>query len=112
MLGDSTDITYSQSAQQLLARFAVMIPEKLWRGHARLRLPPANPVRCPQSAPQPLARLASMISAKLRRGHALSAEHEFGAQASRVERVACAKNIHGTHIVYTGALSHFATSIR
>ena len=77
-----------------------------------MRLAPANPVRCPQSAPQPLARLASMISAKLRRGHALSAEHEFGAQASRVERVACAKKIHGTHIVYTGALSQFATSIR
>ena len=63
---------------------------KLWRGHARLRLPPAIPVRCPQSAAQPLARFASMISAKLRRGHALSAEHEFGAQASRVDRVACA----------------------
>ena len=112
MFGDSTDITYSQSAQQLLARFAVMIPEKLWRGHARLRLPLANPLRCPHSAPQPLARLASMISAKLRRGHALSAEHEFGAPASRVERVACAKKIHGTHVVYTGALSQFATSIR
>jgi len=96
VLGDSTDITYSQSAQQLLARFAVMIPEKLWRGHARLRLPPANPVLCPQSAPQLLARLASMISAKLRRGHALSAEHEFGAQASRVDRVACAKKTKGT----------------
>ena len=39
-----------------------------------------------------------MISAKLRRGHALSAEHEFGAQASRVERVACAKKMHGTHV--------------
>ena len=67
-----------------------MISEKLCRGHARLRLPPAIPVRCPQSAPRPLARIASMISAKLRRGHALSAEHEFGAQASRVDRVACA----------------------
>ena len=31
-----------------------------------------------------------MISAKLRHGHALSAEPEFGAQASRVDRVACA----------------------
>ena len=48
-------------------------------------------VRCPQSAPQPLARFASMISAKLRRGHALSAEHECGAQASRVDGVACVK---------------------
>ena len=37
-----------------------------------------------------------MISAKLRRGHALSAEHEFGAQASRVYRVACAKKRKGT----------------
>ena len=55
-----------------------MISEKLWRGHARLRLPLAIPVRCPQSAPQPLARFASMISAKLRRGHALSAEHDLG----------------------------------
>ena len=73
-----------------------MITEELWRGHARLRLPPANPLRCPHSAPQPLARLASMISAKLRRGHALSAEHEFGAQASRVDRVACAKKTKGT----------------
>ena len=68
-----------------------MISEKVWRGHARLRLPPAIPVRCSQSAPQPLARFASMISAKLRRGHALSAEHECGAQASRVDGVACAK---------------------
>ena len=48
-------------------------------------------VRCPPSAPRPLARFVSMISAKLRRGHALSAEHEFGAQASRVDGVACAK---------------------
>ena len=63
-----------------------MIPEKLWRGHARLRLPPAIPVRCPQSAPQPVARFASMMSAKLWRGHALSAEHEFGARASRVQK--------------------------
>ena len=47
-------------------------------------------MRCPQSAPRPLARIASMISAKLRHGHALSAEPEFGAQASRVDRVACA----------------------
>ena len=68
-----------------------MISEKLWRGHARLRLPPAIPVRCPQSAPQSLARFASMISAELWRGHALSAEHECGAQASRVDGVACAK---------------------
>ena len=67
------------------------ISEKLWRGHARLRLPPAIPGRRPQSAPQPLARFASMISAKLRRGHALSAEHECGAQAFRVHGVACAK---------------------
>ena len=67
-----------------------------------VRLAPANPVRCPQSARQPLARLASMISAKLRRGHALSAEHEFGAQASRVERVACAKKMHGTHVGCAG----------
>ena len=37
-----------------------------------------------------------MIFAKLRRGHALSAEHEFGAQASRVDRVACAKKTKGT----------------
>ena len=73
-----------------------MISEKLCRGHARLRLPPANPLRCPHSAPQPLARLASMISAKLRRGHALSAEHEFGAQASRAERAACAKQRKGS----------------
>ena len=73
---------------QPLARFTAMISKKLWRGHARLRLPPAIPVRCPQSAPQPLARFASMISAKLRRGHALSAEHECGAQASRVDGVA------------------------
>ena len=63
---------------------------------------PANPVRCPQSARQPLARLASMISAKLRRGHALSAEHEFGAQASRAERAACAKKMHGTHVGCVG----------
>ena len=48
-------------------------------------------VRCPQSAPRPLARFVSMISAKLRRGHALSAEHEFGAKASRVDGVACAR---------------------
>ena len=48
-------------------------------------------VRCPRSAPRPLARFVSMISAKLRRGHALSAEHECGAQASRVDGVACAK---------------------
>ena len=41
--------------------------------------------------PQPLARFASMISAKLRRGHDLSAEHHFGALASRVDRVACSK---------------------
>ncbi len=76
-----------------------MITEELWRGHARLRLPPDNPVRCPQSAPQPLARLASMISAKLRRGHALSAEHEFEAQASRAERAACAKKRKGSLVV-------------
>ena len=75
-----------------------MIPEKLWRGHARLRLPPAIPVRCPQSAPQPLARFASMMSAKLWRGHALSAEHECGAQASRVDRVACAKKKKGAYV--------------
>ena len=55
-------------------------------------------VRCPQSAPQPLARFVSMISAKLRRGHALSAEHEFGAQASRVDRVACAERKKETHV--------------
>ena len=76
-----------------------MISEKLCRGHARLRLPPAIPVRCPQSAPQPLARFASMIPAKLRRGHALSAEHEFGAQASRVDGVACAKKRKKTYVV-------------
>ena len=75
-----------------------MISEKLWRGHARLRLPPAIPVRCPQSAPQPLARFASMMSAKLWRGHALSAEHECGAQASRVDRVACAKKKKGAYV--------------
>ena len=56
---------------------------------------PCYPVRCPQSAPQPLARFASMMSAKLWRGHALSAEHECGAQASRVDRVACAKKKKG-----------------
>ena len=50
-------------------------------------------VRCPQSAPRPLARFVSMISAKLRRGHALSAEHEFGAQASRVDGVACGEKL-------------------
>ena len=55
-------------------------------------------VRCPQSAPRPLARFVSMISAKLRRGHALSAEHEFGAQASRVDRVACAERKKETHV--------------
>ena len=54
-------------------------------------------MRCPQSAPQPLARLASMSSAKLRRGHALSAEHEFGAKASRVDGVACAKKKNRTY---------------
>ena len=48
-------------------------------------------VRCPQSAPRLLARFVSMTSAKLRRGHALSAEHEFGAKASRVDGVACAE---------------------
>ena len=46
-------------------------------------------VRCPQRAARRLARFVSMISAKLRRGHALSAEHEFGAKASRVDGVAC-----------------------
>ena len=80
-----------------------MISEKLCRGHARLRLPPAIPVRCPQSAPQPLARFASMISAKLRRGHALSAEHEFGGQASRAERAACAKKRKGTLVAAAAA---------
>ena len=75
-----------------------MTTEELWRWHARLSLPPANPLRWPHSAPQPLARLASMISAKLRRGHALSAEHEFGAQASRVDRVACAKKKKGAYV--------------